>query len=151
MIIAAVRDTPYNILLLLHIITVIVAFVPAIAHPVMTAQAKNLEPQARGQVHGFIARNSMRIYGNALILTGLLGFGLSGMSEDVYPLSATWILASIVLWVLMIGALHGLIVPAERKMAAGDESAKQLVDIGGVVLTVLGLVVLYLMIFKPGA
>ena len=150
MVIAAVRDTPYNIVLILHLVAVVAAFAPAIAHPVMAAQAKRLDPTARNQVYGFLAANSMRIYGTALIVVGLLGFALSGMSGGAYPFSQTWVWLAAVLWVLMIGLLHGLLVPAERALAAGDSGAEQRISIGGAVLTVASLVMLYLMVFKPG-
>ncbi len=150
MIIAAVRDTAYNVVLILHIIAVVAAFAPAIAHPVMLAQAKDLDPAARDQVFGFMARNSMRIYGSALIVVGLLGFALSGMSGGLYSLGTTWVWASIIVWVAMVGVLHGLLVPAERALAGGDESAESKISAGGAALTVLSLVILYLMVFKPG-
>ena len=86
MIFGAVDDTVYNIFLVLHVLTVIGAFAPLVAHPVMTRQLGGLEPGARQEVLGHIARNSQRIYGSSLIVTGILGFGLSGMSEDVYSL-----------------------------------------------------------------
>ena len=42
-------------------------------------------------------------------------------------------------------------LPGERKMAEGDLSAEKKVEVGGQVITVLTLVMLYLMIWKPGA
>jgi hypothetical protein len=42
-------------------------------------------------------------------------------------------------------------LPAERKVAAGDDSADARIDKGGMILSVLLLVMLYLMVFKPGA
>lgn len=150
MLIAAVRDTPYNIVLMLHIVAVIAAFTPAVAHPVMMSQVKSLDPGARDQVFGFMARNSMRIYGTALIAVGVLGFALSGMSGGLYPLGETWVLISIVLWVVMVGILHGLVVPAEKALAGGDASAEGRISAGGAALTLLFVVTLYLMVFKPG-
>ena len=50
----------------------------------------------------------------------------------------------------MNGVLHGMLLPAERALASGDESARQTVDTGGLIMTVLLLVMLYLMVFKPG-
>jgi hypothetical protein len=41
-------------------------------------------------------------------------------------------------------------VPGERAMAAGDLSAETKVAMGGQIITVLTLVMLYLMIWKPG-
>ena len=44
-----------------------------------------------------------------------------------------------------------MILPAERKLAAGDLEAEKKVAMGGQIATVLTLVMLYLMIWKPGA
>ena len=147
---AVVGDTPYNILLLLHILLAMAAFAPAFVHPLVANQIKGMEPSGRQAVLTAIAGNGRRIYAPALIVTGLLGFGLSGMSDGVYALSQGWLLASIIIWIAMNGVLHAILLPAERAVAGGDDSAQGRVDLGGAVLTVLLLVMLYLMVFKPG-
>ncbi|MEZ5167565.1 MAG: hypothetical protein R2695_14125 [Acidimicrobiales bacterium] len=53
----------------------------------------------------------MRIYGSALIVGGLLGFGATGMSkipgtdELQWKMSDGWLLTSAILWFLMNGVL----------------------------------------------
>ncbi len=148
--IAVVGDTPYNIVLVLHILVAMAAFAPAFVHPIVTNQIKTMAPDQRQTVLTHIAGNGRRIYSPALILTGLLGFGLSGMSDGIYALSQGWLLASIILWIAMNGVLHALLLPGERAVAGGDDSAQSRVDIGGAVITVLLVVMLYLMVFKPG-
>ena len=150
MILAAPGDTGYNVMLFLHILFVMAAFAPAFVHPVLSTQSKALTSE-QGTVLGFIAQNSQRIYSVALIVAGLLGFGLAGMSDDVYSLGDGWLIASILVWVAMNGVLHAIQIPAEKAWAAGDDSAEQKVQMGGAILTLLMLVMLYLMIFKPGA
>jgi uncharacterized membrane protein len=150
-VLAAVADTPYNIVLLLHIATAMAAFAPLFVNPVVANQLATLPPEGRSPVWGFLAANSRRIHGPALIVTGVLGFGLSGMSDDVYALSQGWLIASIILWLAMNGILHAVLVPAERALAAGDDSAKRRVDVFGPVMALLLVVMLYLMVFKPGA
>jgi hypothetical protein len=44
-----------------------------------------------------------------------------------------------------------MLLPAERAVAGGDETAAKKVDTGSIILTGLLLVMLYLMVFKPGA
>ena len=85
-----------------------------------------------------------------MILVGLLGFGLQGMSDGVWEFGQTWLWLAVIVWVAMNGVLHGLLLPAERALAAGDESATKRVDTGGMVFTVLLVVMLWLMVFKPG-
>jgi uncharacterized membrane protein len=101
-------------------------------------------------VLGMIAGNGRRIYAPALILTGLFGFAMQGMSDGVIEFSQTWFWLAIVVWLAMNGILHGMLLPAERAVAGGDESVAKKVDTAGIILTVLLLVMLYLMVFQPG-
>ncbi len=151
MILAAVGDTSYNIMLVLHILSVVGAMAPALAHPVMNSQMKSLESGPRNAMYGFMARNSQRVYGTALILAGVFGFGLVGMSSDFYSLSDGWVLASIVLWIAWVGLIHAVLVPAERALAGGDSSAESKVVMAGTLTSIVAVVVIILMIFKPGA
>jgi hypothetical protein len=50
----------------------------------------------------------------------------------------------------MNGLLHGLILKAEKQMANGDTSAQKRAEIGSGVLSLLFILTLILMIFKPG-
>ena len=150
MIFAAVGDTGYNIVLILHILAAIVAFAPAFAHPFLSQQSKSLDAANQGRVLGFMVANGRRIYAPALIVVGLLGFALSGMSDSTFELSQGWLLVSVVLWIAMNGILHAVVIPNERKWSEGDESAEQMVTVGGIALTVALVVMLYLMVFKPG-
>ncbi len=147
---AAIGDTPYNITLLLHILAVMIAFAPAFVHPLLASQLRADGDPVRQAVLSHMIGNGRRIYAPALIVAGLLGFGLSGMSEDVYPLSQGWLLASIVAWIAINGVLHAVIIPGEKAVAAGDESGQRKLDLGGGILTMLLLITLVLMIFKPG-
>jgi uncharacterized membrane protein len=150
LVLAAVGNTPYNIVLVVHILVALVAFAPAFVHPFLVAQSKSLGEESRRGLITLMAGNGRRIYAPAVILTGLLGFALSGMSEGVYALSQTWLLASIVIWIAMNGILHAVLLPAERAVGAGDDGAQQRVDLGGAVLTLLLVIMLVLMVFKPG-
>lgn len=150
MVLAAVGDTPYNIVLLVHILSAMVAFAPAFAHPILTSQAKTLDAANQGSVMSFLVANGRRIYAPALIVSGFLGFALQGMSDSVFEFGQAWIILAIIIWIAMNGILHALIVPNERRMADGDMSAEKLLSIGGAAISLLLVVMLYLMIFKPG-
>ena len=147
---AAVGDTGYNIMLFLHILTAFVAFAPAFVHPFLGEQSKQLDEGSKRQVYGFILQNGRRVYLPALVVTGILGFGLVGMSSDVFELSQGWVIASIIVWIAINGILHAVVIPAEKAVGAGDDSAESRIAAGGMLATVLFLVMLYLMIFKPG-
>ena len=148
--IAAYRETGYNVMLFLHIVTALVAFAPAFVHPLLASQTRSLDGDARGKLLGMMAGNGRRIYAPALILTGLFGFAMQGMSDGVIEFSQTWFWMALVLWLAMNGVLHGMLLPAERAVAGGDETAAKKVDTGGIILTVMLAVMVYLMVFKPG-
>jgi uncharacterized membrane protein len=150
MMFAAIGDTGYDVMLLLHLLTAFVAFAPAFVHPLVATQSRALDGPHRQAVAGYLAANGRRIHAPALILTGLFGFGLQGMSDGVWSFGQTWLWLAIVVWVAMNGVLHALLLPAERAVASGDESASTRVDQFGILLTVLFVVMLYLMVFKPG-
>jgi uncharacterized membrane protein len=149
-VIAAVGNTPYNIVLVLHILTAMAAMAPAFAHPFLASQSKALAAAEKQTLWGFMAANSRRIYAPSLIVNGLLGFALAGMSDKTYSMSQGWLAASFIIWIAMNGILHAVLIPAERAVAGGDDSATSKVDLFGAILSLLLIVMLYLMVFKPG-
>jgi uncharacterized membrane protein len=147
---AAYRGTGYNAVLVLHILAALAAMAPAFVHPLLARQSEALDRASRDRLIGMFGANSRRIYAPALVLTGLLGFALQGMSGGVIQFGQTWFWLAIVVWLAMNGLLHAVVLPAERSVAAGRSEAAVRVDRGGMVLSVLLLVMLYLMVFKPG-
>ncbi len=150
MMLAAVNDIPFNIVKMLHILAFMVAFAPGLVNPLLARQMAANDSSAWKRTLNYTSKNSMKIYGAALIVGGLLGFALSGMSDGVHKMSQTWLLLSAVLWVGMNGVLHALIIPSEKAVVGGDSSAQRKLDIGGATMTILMVVVLYLMVFQPG-
>lgn len=150
MVLAAVRDNIYNFALFLHILLVLVAFAPAFVHPILASQLSAARTADESQVLRFMHGNGRRIYAPALILAGLVGFALQGMSGGVYAFGQAWIWLSIVLWIVVNGVMHAVLLPGEKAVAEGDLSARSKVTVGGAAITVLLLVILALMIYKPG-
>ncbi|MCB0969466.1 MAG: hypothetical protein KDB37_21730 [Ilumatobacter sp.] len=144
---ALLRDTGYNIVLFLHVLTVIIAMAGAVAHPLMfTLEQK----RADGDVVSLAQRIEVpsRIYSISYALVGIIGFGLVSMGD--WPWGDAWIWISILLWVATNGLLHGAMLPAERAVAKGDTSAMAKIDKIGPILTVMILVIIFLMTVKPG-
>jgi hypothetical protein len=142
-------STGRNILLLLHIASVVVAFAPASVHPLLGRQFGKDGPPALQRFSAFAAQNSQRVYAPALLLAGLFGLGLV-MESDYIDFDQTWVSLAVLVWVAMNGIVHGVIVPGERKVGAGDTEAMKRLDLGGGLVTILFVVMLYLMIWKPG-
>jgi uncharacterized membrane protein len=147
---AEIGSTSYDIVLMLHIISAIVAFAPAFVHPLLASQTKQLDAADRSRLAGYMAVNGRRVYAPALIVTGLLGLALQGMSDSVWKFSQVWIWLAVVIWLAMNGVLHAVLLPAERAVADGDQAAARRVDAAGGLLTLALVVMIYLMVFKPG-
>lgn len=176
MVFAAIGDTGYDIILYLHVLAAIVGFGSTFAAASNAVTAKKLQ----GAMGLGITKASKRT-GDVLItpltwLTGLLGFGVAGMSEDVYELSDTWLALSVILW--LVGGITAAVVlkPAINKMvalqeelvamgpppegapAAGGpppqvlelERTGRTIGMTSGVLHLMFLVILFLMVFKPG-
>jgi len=145
---AALRDTGYNIVLFLHVLTVIISMAGAIAHPLLfTLEEKRTD----GDLVALSKRieTPSRIYSISYALTGVIGFGLISMGD--WSWGAAWIWLSIVLWVVTNGLLHGMIIPAEKALAGGDTAAYAKIKQLGPPISVLFLVMIFLMTVKPGS
>jgi len=150
MLLAAYRDTPYKIMLFAHILLIMIALSPAVVHTILfklEAKRPDGDPAA-------IARRVIglptKIYDGALIVGAVLGFGLISMSDDVISMGDTWVWLSIVLWIALMGLLHGLIYPTEAAIARGDEGAMAQMDKVGPLGVIIAIVLLFLMVVKPG-
>ena len=148
---AAIDSTAYNLVLMLHILSAIVAFAPAFVWPVINAQTRQRGVKVPAEVAGQVAVNNVLLHGPALVLTGVFGILLVVLSDEVWEFSEPWISGAFLVWFALLGVLFGLLVPAERKAADGDADAGKKVSMFGGFVHILLLVVLYLMIFKPGA
>lgn len=127
--------TGYKILLLVHVLSVVVAFGGNFVQP-MLARAGNVSDEAFGKAVLFIQLP-------AVILMWVAGMGLVGMSDDVIEMTQTWIAVALVVFV----AAAVLLFLIGRAYRAGSTAA---VPAFTGVLHVLLVVGLYLMIWKPG-
>ena len=133
-------STGFNILLVLHLLTAVVAFAPAVVAVL---------PGGRDGVVGVLDKAGRQVYAPALILTGLFGI-LCIVTSDVggtavFEFSETWVSLAFVVWIAMNGVFHALVLAGQKQ----NDAAK--VISGQQIMTVLLLAMLYLMVFKPGA
>ncbi len=152
MVLAALYDTGYNILLLVHIVAVLVTFAPAAINPLLERHLAANGGDASLQTWGGFARSyTMKISMSGLVVLLITGVLMIVVSDDAWEFSQTWISLAFLVWLAIAGVVSGMIGKAERLIASGDMKGRELLAKGGPIATVLLLVMLYLMIFKPGA
>jgi uncharacterized membrane protein len=151
MLYAAVGDTWYQLLLFLHLLTVIVAFAPGVAHALLLARLSRLDGTSASRVAGAMVETGRKVYAPALIAAGLFGILLILASGDRYSFADTWVSISFVLWFAMNGVLHALILPGQRKMSTGDTRAESRVNLGNALLNAMLVIIVIMMIWTPGA
>ena len=151
MVIAA-GTTAYNIVELLHVLTVLTALAPVFVHPLLRRQMRAAGGDGHRQLVVAMAANVRRLYSPALIVAGLLGIALVEMSEDAISMTDGWVLAAIVIWVAMNGVLHGMIRPALKAQGADGVSlgTEKRLEVGSALLSIGFTVQLILMIWQPG-
>jgi hypothetical protein len=128
-------STGFKISLFLHILTVIVAFAPAMLAVL---------PGGRDGGLALLDRAGRQVYAPALILAGFFGIMCIVTSDEAFEFSDTFVSLAFVVWIAMNGVFHGLVLAGQKQ---NDEKK---VNNGQAIMTVLLLVMLYLMIWKPG-
>ena len=148
----AAGTTAYNIVELLHVLTVLVALAPVFVHPLLRKQMRAAGGDGHQHLVVAMAANARRLYGPALIVAGLLGIALVEMSEDAISLTEGWVIAAIVIWVVMNGVLHGMISPALKAQGIEGPSpaTEKRLEVGSALLSIGFTVQLILMIWQPG-
>lgn len=149
----------YKVMLFLHLVTVVVAFGGMVLRPLMVARSRDADPGTRRSLAGWMAQSGRVVHLPALVLAGLFGLGMvfsskpGSSDENVFGFDQAWVSLSVLVWIALCGVVSGMLMPAERKLAAGDGDPNALekkIAIGDQVTAVLFLIMLYLMIWKPG-
>ena len=128
----------YQVLGVLHVLAVIAAFGPLLVYPAL---------RRAGDTAG-LAKLHMRISLPTLTLVWVFGMGMVGMSKDTFEMSQTWIVLSLIGWVILMAVSWFLIRPAISDTSA-DAAKRFSAGIG--ISHLLMVVIIVLMVFKPGA
>lgn len=146
-VLAAVDSTGYKIVLLLHVVFAVVAFAPAFMTFVL---ARSAEKGGAGSAEA-LAEGVQRLAVPAMAITGILGYGLVGMSDKVFTMSQAWVSIAGVAWIAILAVSFFLTRPAAKALAAGVEGAKSKVMMSTGITHLLFVVLIVMMVFKPGA
>ena len=169
-----IGSTGYRIVLLLHILCAIVGFGTVILNGLYGREAKR-RPGPGGLA---ITEANLTVSGIAeyfIYAVFILGLALVGMSDKLWSFSQTWIWLAMLLYIVGIGISHGVLFPNARRMkelsaelvaggpppadappgpppqVAEMERRGKTLGAASSVLHVLLIVILVLMIWKPGA
>ena len=170
-----IASTGYKIVFVLHVLAVIVGFGTVMLNGIRGAEAKKRPgPGALAIGESGFKVNSIAEY--FIYAVPVLGIGLVLMSDDAWTFGQTWVWMSLLLYVIGIAVSHSVLIPSEKRMnvlgaelvAAGPPPAggppaggppPQVIEMeglekkmaaAGTFLNVLVVVVVALMIFKPG-
>ncbi len=147
---ATVNTAGYKLMLFLHIFAMIVAFAPSFVWPFVAVKLKKAGQPVGPGIGALAEGNTAKVHGPALVLAGIFGFGLVGMSEKSITFADAWISAGMLVWFLLLGVVFGLMLPAEKKAHAGDVAAEKLTSMAGGMMHLLLAIELFIMVFQPG-
>ena len=178
MVLAAYRDDFYDFVLVLHILCAIVGFGAVFLNGIYGAQMKARLQTGRAPEALAIYEANLTVskVGEYLIYAVfLLGFALLGLSDSVIEFSQTWVWLSVVLYLVAIGLSHGVLQPTVKRMgvlmrelvtagpppagappgpppqAVEMQALGQRLGVVGPTLDLIMIVILFLMVWKPGA
>ena len=146
LVLASTGSTGYKVMLLLHILAVIVAFAPLWLAPVLLRLTAGGDKAAADGLDVSILRFSLP----GLALAGILGFGLVGTSDKEFTFAAPWVSTASILWIILIAVLAVVARPAIKAFRDGDAAARGRVMMATGIGHLILVVMLFLMIFKPG-
>jgi uncharacterized membrane protein len=152
--------------LLLHLVSVVVGLGGVMLNGVyanLAAKGQGSEGVAISEANFAVSNIAEKL----IYLIPIFGIGLVFMSDDVWSFSQTWVWLSLVVYVVAIGLSHSTLIPGHkrlnvlgRQLAAGqggqaevDEMAainKKMAPVGAT-LDLLAVVLIALMVWKPGA
>jgi uncharacterized membrane protein len=169
MLAAGINSGIYKILLLLHILTVIVGIGAVVMNGLYAAQAqKRPGPTGRAVVEANHAVTD--VAEKVIYLIPVFGILLVLTSDHAWKFSQTWVWLAIVVYVVAIGIAHSVLIPGTKRIielqkemesappraggappqVAEIETIGQRLAVGGGVTNLLVVVLVALMIWKPG-
>ena len=155
----------YNLVLWIHVAAVVIAFGAPFIYPLILARITANNPEALPGVY-----NAMVHAGRTLISGAYLVLFLAGayLATDGDLWSASWVSASLLILIVVIGLSHGVSLPTEKKLSAMAseelaargaggaitfsaeyEQSYRKLNVVGAITNVLVLIALLLMVIQP--
>lgn len=157
---------------MLHILSIIIGFGGVMLNGIYGAEAKKRKGPG-GAAIGEANLAVTKIAEKVIITIPLWGIGLVLMSDGVWEFSQAWVIIALVLFVLVMGFATGVQLKNQKRMVglAGElatagpppagasgpppqvaemEALEKKLGMGGAFLSLMVVVLIYLMVFKPG-
>jgi hypothetical protein len=165
---AGITTGPYRVVLLLHILCAIVGLGGVMLNGIYGVSTRKAVGRGATVLVQANAK-ATKIAEFFIYAVPVFGFALIGMSDDAWGFDQTWIWLSVVVYAIALAISVGLLLPAFRQFSqtitgleAGTIVPSAAVDAGldgllkkqavmGSTLHVITVVILVLMIWKPGA
>lgn len=164
----------YKFVLVLHILCAIVGFGGVMLNGIYAAQAKKRqgpEGLAVTEANEFVSARVAELFIYAVFVLGLI---LVAVSDKTWKFDQAWLSASMGLYIVGLGVAHGVLIRGTKRMvvlqrelveagpgaggqsgpppqAAEIDSLSQRLAIFGAFNNVLVVVILFLMVWKPGS
>ncbi len=142
---AAIGDTPYNIVRLVHLVAVVVGAGLAFTAPVLASKARTSGGRAASEA---VAASLCALIFPSLLVAGVAGGALVGMSNDFWDFGQRWLSLGGAIWMVVLAATLAAYPPTWMQVFNVDDKQRKIAS--GVVH--LGLAVMFvLMVWKMGA
>jgi len=174
MVVGAYYDGLYKFALALHIVCAVIGFGAVALNGLYAQQIKARLQSGRVAEALAIHEANMKVsqIGEYFIYAVfVLGFAVLGLSDSVFKFSQSWVWISVILFIIGIGLSHGIMYPGAKRlrvlmeeMVSGPPPAggpppqvAEIQTIGqrmgtvGPILDVILVVIIFLMVWKPGA
>ena len=142
---AAVGDTPYNIVRLVHLVTVIIGTGLAFAVPIMATQVRR---EGGKPAQGSVNAAAAKLIFPSFLIAGIAGGALVGMSDDFWDFGQAWLSIGGAVWVAVLVLVLAVYPPTYLRVFNLDEDRKRM--LGGMLHLALA-AMLVLMVWKFGA
>ena len=147
--IAVIGDTPYNILYLVHIFSVILGVGMAFIAPMMAVQGRRASGQALAEL---VNETASKIMFPMFLVAGIAGGAMVGLSgadnaESTYNFQQTWLSVGGAIWILVLALTAAVYPPSWLRLFNIGDDRKQM--LGGILHLSLA-VMLVLMTWKFG-
>jgi uncharacterized membrane protein len=176
-VLATYRDDFYNVVLALHILCAVIGFGAVALNGLYAQQIKNRLQQGRVGEALAVHEANMKVsqigeyFIYAVFILGLVVLELAKVGDTrVYKFGQTWVWLSIVLYIVGLGLSHGIMMPGAKRMkalmqemvsgpppaggappqVAEMQTIGQRMGVVGPILDLILVVIIFLMVLKPG-